>query len=279
MGLSDWLFGKRRISGWRQSATMMPVEPRPAATLDIYSLCARYSFGSEELQRAWFPMGCRLTDIWKAVMHERYHVYQMLTTPYGYYYLCVRDAQVALASKLLAALGEVAPRKIKPPLIELIRDEQIAKNAPMVIQYLGFFHNAELLLLFLQGDLQHYTEMEMAQKIGIQSLKWRFLRNEEVFLPYLRSRGLSFDYRGFGINDPEGGWSDENGIKLYSIFGQLNVPAVLESAAHIAEYWNHEHLTDGSVEPVDWDSEWRSWYASEAPSLKEQAHYSFEDQL
>ena len=242
--LLTWLFGGRASSSL----------PTASAIFDTYSLFARYNFTLEEMNRAAaIRYGERLPDVTRAMFHELFHLYQTLATPYGYYYYCLRDLQGALASDAVRALQRIAPTKIRPPLIKLLRDAEIKREAQDVFQALAFCYNAELLLLFLQSEFEVYLKAHQSPILPLQTVGFRFLANEKCLVPLLQRAGRVFDYPGPQLTETSA--EKEGAILVMKLLGGVDVRHILESAANVAEYWNHEVLPGGKIDHVDWAAE------------------------
>jgi hypothetical protein len=208
---------------------------------DSLALSARYNFTWEEYQlgAAFFALNEQaLPEVIKTILHETTHLYQMLSTPYGYYYHLVRSFQ----SNQAVVLWRILQKKgtTKHPLMTAIARCRPREAFPDLWFNLYLWYLAEIVLLYMEGNKDIY----LRQRLNNPLFKGKpvvqcFAELEACLAALLAATGRNCDYVGHNLFI-EGSRDEEMAMTALKATGDFDVLSILESWAKTSEFWNSE---------------------------------------
>jgi len=214
---------------------------RPAlGEFDTLALSARYDFTSEEYRigSILFATQQQVPEVIKTIFHETTHLYQALSTPYGYYYYSLRAFQSNQVVVMLRMIRETCNVKVKYPLISSIASLEPKEKFQELWFSLYLWYLAEILLLYMEGD--RYIYLRQARNNPL--LKGKriincFAEMEFYLSAFFAATGRSFEYPGHNLSSAEESWKEQRAMTVLKTLGDVDVINLLESWAKTSEHW------------------------------------------
>lgn len=216
---------------------------------DTLGLTVSYNFSSDALRSAT-PAGP--SEIIKTVVHETTHLYQMLTTPYGYYYYALRAFQCNQALALIRLLQNDYGVKVKYPLARQIVQLQPRAKYKNLVDNLYLWYLAELLILYFEGNVDAFLDLAVRHPVfrGWSPLQM-FAEMERFLIRFFGTIGRPVEeYAGPNLAFNDEAFQIEKMAIGMKAAGDLDMLALLESAAKVAEFWTEP--PDGPVDFEKW---------------------------
>jgi hypothetical protein len=216
---------------------------------DNQSLSVRYNYTFEEYKKGLeFQAGqTQLPEVIKTMFHEITHLYQMLSTPYGYYYYSLKAFQANQVGALIRLIRDQHGIKPRFPLINVISRLKPVEKYRQVWGNMYLWYLAEIMLLYLEGDVDSLLkELTNNPMLGLKNFIEYFGEIEFYLVQFYANTGrpLSYQKPSFNVTDESRGI--ERLLITMKATGDIDVMSLLESGAKIAEFWrsNFEPDTD-----------------------------------
>lgn len=207
---------------------------------DTIALTAKYNFTFEEYQIGSFQFASKqqATEVIKTLFHETTHLYQILSTPFGYYCYTLRSFQSNQVAILLKMIKEKFNLKVKYPLVSLIESLGPKDKFPELWFNLHLWYLAEIILLYLEGTINFYFKQSKNNPlIDDVSFVNQFAEMDFYLSQYFAQTGRVFKYPGHNLNKNP---NDQIAITALKAFGNQDVLNVMESWAKVSEYWEYQ---------------------------------------
>jgi hypothetical protein len=213
--------------------------------VDALALSVQYNATFQEARSSAFLAQGETPEFIRTLFHETTHLYQMLTTPYGYYYYTLRAFQVHQTLSLLRLLKNEHRLRVQVPLLGFIERLQPRERYRDVWGVLYLWYLAEMVLLYFEGEWDVWSR---------QATRSRVLQPES-FVTYFTRLNLylnQFNHvmgRDTTVNpgpvitelSPVAKRQEEMWIAFRASIGvPTDVIGVLESGAKVAEHWRDE---------------------------------------
>lgn len=203
---------------------------------DTLALSAHYNYSVEELQRG-------SPNATKTMLHETMHLYQMLSTPYGYYYYSLRDFQNNQIIAIMRLLRDTHGIKLKFPLVDLIARLEPREKFSEVWFNLYLWYLAEFMLLFFEGNSETLNKQLRNNPLLHRLFPESFAELEFYLVKYYAAHGRKVQYDGHNLNFVESA-SQQDFFMLFLKLFFWDVSTLFENWAKLCEYWGSEEFPD-----------------------------------
>jgi hypothetical protein len=207
--------------------------PRAYGLFDDLAFSVNYNFTRSEFAAA-LEEGDPSSEVIKTIQHETMHLYQLASTPYGFYYGALKNLQSKLVLNLIRALSECgAP--VRVPLGAYV--ELLPRSDPGLAQarrQLEHWRFAEAMLLYLEGDPEMFYQQFASTSFGESITPLLLFETVDTLLGSDATSEEAPSLNDFSPNDLQ------HAEMLFALraSAEYDLRAVLESGATAAEYWN-----------------------------------------
>lgn len=207
------------------------------------ALSVQYNYTFQQYQRGCilFEQEKEIPEVIKTMFHETTHLYQMISTPYGYYYYSLRDLQTNQVIALIKVLKDTYGIKIQFPLIDLIASLKPKENFRELWGILYLWYIAEIVLLYFEGDVDIYLKQRLHNPLLTQKSFTGFFAEIEFYLnKFYAVTGRNIEYSGHNLSPHQNTQKVEKLNIVLKATADTDVMALLESGAKISEYWGSQ---------------------------------------
>jgi hypothetical protein len=133
--------------------------------VDALALSVQYNATFQEAASSAHLAPGETPEFVRTLFHETTHLYQMLTTPYGYYYYTLRAFQVHQTLSLLQLLKHQHGLRIQVPLLPFIERLEPRERYRDVWGVLYLWYLAEMVLLYFEGDYDLWSQQVIRSRV------------------------------------------------------------------------------------------------------------------
>lgn len=203
---------------------------RAYGLFDQLALSVHYDFTRAEVEAALQETDAG-GEIIRTILHETTHLYQLTSTPYGFYYAALKQLQANQALAAIRALSD-AGVPIRVPLGAYVESLPRGAAVARAGEELLVWYLAEAMLLYLEGAfgtfLRHFAEDPLLQALTparlFEALDGALRGSDVPEVPRLR--------------EPDATEQRREAMLIVAKNDGQDAVAVLESGATAAEYWD-----------------------------------------
>jgi hypothetical protein len=216
---------------------------------DTLGLSATYHLKFEEFKNSLFGISPEntLPEAIKTKFHELTHLFQMLSTPYGYYYHLIGEFQNDRVEAIAYTLKEKYDIKLKFPLIKLIKALDKEKYYEIWFN-VYLWYAAEYVKLFFIGDVQKCLDQGTKNSLlgKLPMIEHMAILDFYMADSYNRTGG-HVNYETDNLDKDEASYRQESSLIAAKVMVGLEVSSMLESWAKVIEYWTSDKQAQNNI--------------------------------
>jgi hypothetical protein len=220
--------------------------------VDALALSVQYNATFQEAASSARLAPGETPEFIRTLFHETTHLYQMLTTPYGYYYYTLRAFQTRQTLSLLRLLKNERRLRVQVPLLGFIERLEPRERYRDVWSVFYLWYLAEMVLLYFEGEWDVWSRQAARNRVLQPASFVTYFTRLNLYLNQFNQRtgrdtAVAPGPVITGLSDA----ARRQEEMWISFRGSIGVPTdvigVLESGAKVAEHWRDEGDDLGSL--------------------------------
>jgi hypothetical protein len=213
--------------------------------VDALALSVQYNATFQEAASSAHLVPGETPEFIRTLFHETTHLYQMLTTPYGYYYYTLRAFQVRQTLSLLRLLKNEHRLRVQVPLLGFIERLEPRERYRDVWGVFYLWYLAEMVLLYFEGEWDVWSGQATRNRVlQPASFVTYFTRLNLYLNQFNQLTGRDTVVAPGPVITELSDVAKQEEEMWISFRASIGVPTdvigVLESGAKVAEHWRDE---------------------------------------